>query len=62
MQTEGYQPATWVTEMLNSGSTSFYTVKDGATYYYNILTKLQTKVPGQDSFYILNNIRDNKKV
>ena len=62
MQTEGYQPAAWVTEMLTSGSTSFYTVKDGATYYYNISTKSQTKVPGQDSFIILNNIRDSKKV
>jgi 3-hydroxyacyl-CoA dehydrogenase len=62
MQTEGNQPAAWVTEMLSSGSTSFYTVKDGATYYYNISTKSQTKVPGQDSFIILNNIRDSKKV
>ncbi|WP_396141344.1 3-hydroxyacyl-CoA dehydrogenase NAD-binding domain-containing protein [Flavobacterium sp.] len=62
MQSEGYQPAAWVTEMLGSGSTSFYTVKEGATYYYNISTKSQTKVPGQDSFIILNNIRDSKKV
>ena len=62
MQSEGYQPAAWVTEMLTSGSTSFYTVKEGATYYYNISTKSQTKVPGQDSFIILNNIRDSKKV
>ena len=62
MQTEGNQPAAWVTEMLTSGSTSFYTVKDGATYYYNIQSKSQTKVPGQDSFIILNNIRDSKKV
>ena len=62
MQSEGYQPAAWVTEMLTSGSTSFYTLKEGATYYYNISTKSQTKVPGQDSFIILNNIRDSKKV
>lgn len=62
MQSEGYQPAAWVTEMLASGSTSFYTVKDGATYYYNIQSKSQTKVPGQDSFIILNNIRESKKV
>jgi 3-hydroxyacyl-CoA dehydrogenase len=62
MQTEGYQPASWVTEMLASGSTSFYTVKEGATYYYNIQSKSQTKVPGQDSFIILNNIRESKKV
>ena len=62
MQSEGYQPAAWVTEMLTTGSTSFYTIKDGATYYYNIQSKSQTKVPGQDSFIILNNIRDSKKV
>ncbi len=62
MQSEGYQPAVWVTEMLTCGSTSFYTVKEGATYYYNIQSKSQTKVPGQDSFIILNNIRDSKKV
>ena len=62
MQTEGYQPATWVTDMLASGSSSFYSIKEGATYYYNIQSKSQTKVPGQDSFIILNNIRDSKKV
>ncbi|MBF6641981.1 enoyl-CoA hydratase/isomerase family protein [Flavobacterium sp. J49] len=62
MQAEGYQPAAWVNEMFASGSTSFYTVKEGATYYYNIQTKSQTKVPGQDSFIILNNIRESKKV
>jgi 3-hydroxyacyl-CoA dehydrogenase len=62
MQAEGYQPAAWVTEMFASGSTSFYTVRDGATYYYDIQDKTQNKVPGQDSFIILNNIRESKKV
>lgn len=62
MQTEGYQPATWVSEMLATGNTSFYTIKEGTTYYYNIQSKSKTKVPGQDSLIILNNIRENKKV
>jgi 3-hydroxyacyl-CoA dehydrogenase len=62
MQAEGYQPAAWVTGMLASGSSSFYSIKEGATYFYNIPTKSQTKVPGQDSFIILNNIRESKKV
>jgi 3-hydroxyacyl-CoA dehydrogenase len=62
MQTEGYQPATWITDMLASGSSSFYSIKEGATYYYNVQSKSQTKVPGQDSFIILNNIRESKKV
>ena len=47
---------------LASGNKSFYTVKEGATYFYNIPTKSQVKVPGQDAFIILNNIRESKKV
>ncbi|QBZ98542.1 3-hydroxyacyl-CoA dehydrogenase/enoyl-CoA hydratase family protein [Flavobacterium sangjuense] len=62
MDAEGLKPAAWVNEMFTSGNTSFYTVKEGNTYYYNITTKSQTKVPGQDSFIILNNIRESKKV
>lgn len=62
MKAEGQEPAAWVTEMLASGSKNFYTVKEGNTYYYNIESKSQKKVPGQDSFIILNNIRESKKV
>ena len=62
MKAEGYEPAAWVNEMLASGNTSFYTVKNGATYYYGIPTKAQEKVPGQDAFIILNNIRESNKV
>ena len=62
MKVEGYEPAAWVTEMIASGNTSFYTVKEGATYYYAIPSKSQTKIPGQDAFIILNNIRESKKV
>tara|TARA_B100000953_G_scaffold262986_1_gene229462 strand:- start:348 stop:1493 length:1146 start_codon:yes stop_codon:yes gene_type:complete len=62
MKAEGYEPAAWVSEMLKNGSKSFYSVKDGNTYYYNIDDKKQTKVPGQDSFIILDNIRESKEV
>ncbi|WP_296146966.1 3-hydroxyacyl-CoA dehydrogenase/enoyl-CoA hydratase family protein [uncultured Flavobacterium sp.] len=62
MKAENLEPATWVTEMLASGNKSFYTIKDGATYYYDIASKSQKKIPGQDSFIILNNIRESKKV
>ena len=62
MKAEGYTPAAWVTEMLASGNSSFYTVKEGATHYYNTVSKSQVKVPGQDAFIILNNIRESKKV
>ena len=62
MKAEGYEAADWVREMLTSGNTSFYTVKEGNTYYYDIPSKSQVKVPGQDAFIILNNIRESKKI
>ena len=62
MKAEGYEPAAWVNDMLASGSTSFYTVKDGATYSYDIPKKAQEKIPGQDSFIILDNIRKSNEV
>lgn len=58
----GENVAEWVNEMLASGNKSFYTVKEGATYYYDIESKSQKKIPGQDAFIILNNIRDTKKI
>jgi 3-hydroxyacyl-CoA dehydrogenase len=62
MKAEGHEIATWVTEMLAKGETSFYTIKEGATYYYDIPAKAQTKKPGQDSFIILDNIRKTNEV
>jgi 3-hydroxyacyl-CoA dehydrogenase len=72
MKAEGKAPAAWVNEMLASGNSSFYTVKDGATYYYDIPTassedsskgeKNYRKIPGQDAFIILDNIRKSNEV
>lgn len=62
MKAEGEEPAAWVKEMLESGIKSFYTVKEGNTYYYDIPKKEQVKVPGQDAFIILDNIRESKEV
>lgn len=62
MEAENLQPAAWVNDMLASGITNFYTIKDGATYYYDIPSKSYQKVPGQDAFIILDNIRDTKVI
>jgi 3-hydroxyacyl-CoA dehydrogenase len=62
MKAEGKEPAAWVTEMVAKGETSFYTVKEGATYYYDVPAKSQIKKPGQDSFIILDNIRKTTEV
>ena len=62
MKEEGYEVADWVSEMLKNGNDSFYTVKDGNKYYYDISSKKQVKIPGQDAFIILDNIRESKTV
>ena len=62
MKAEGYEIATWVTAMLASGATSFYSINEGATFYYDIPTKSQVKKPGQDAFIILDNIRKTNEV
>jgi 3-hydroxyacyl-CoA dehydrogenase len=62
MKAEGLEPAAWVNQMLASGSKSFYSVKNGATYFYDIPKKSQEKIPGQDSFIILDNIRKSNEV
>jgi len=62
MKAEGLEPAAWVNDMIASGNTYFYTVKEGASYFYDIPSKKQTKIPGQDAFIILDNIRKTNEV
>lgn len=62
MKAEGYEVADWVAAMLSSGKDSFYTVKEGNTFYYDIPKKEYAKKPGQDGFIILDNIRESKEV
>ena len=69
IKNEGNAVADWVYDMLGTGTKSFYTIKDGATYFYDI-PKNQSggragsmeKVPGQDAFIILDNIRKSNEV
>ncbi|MFL9843654.1 3-hydroxyacyl-CoA dehydrogenase/enoyl-CoA hydratase family protein [Flavobacterium rhizosphaerae] len=62
IKAEGLNGASWVQEMLDAGIKNFYTVKEGNTYYYDIASKSHKKIPGQDAFIILNNIRESKKI
>ncbi len=62
IEAEDQSAAPWVKEMKESGVSSFYSVKDGATYYYDIGKKAMEKKPGQDAFIILDNIRKSNEV
>ncbi|WP_420602174.1 3-hydroxyacyl-CoA dehydrogenase/enoyl-CoA hydratase family protein [Flagellimonas sp.] len=62
IKAENLEVASWVNEMKESGTDAFYSVKGGATYYYDIPNKAMEKVPGQDAFIILDNIRKSNEV
>ena len=62
MKAEGYEVASWVNEMLSADKKSFYTIKDGNTYFYDIPKKEYVKKPGQGGFIILDNIRKSTAV
>ena len=62
IKAEGQEAAQWIHEMKDSGISSFYSVKEGNTYFYDISSKTMKKIPGQDAFIILDNIRKSKEV
>ncbi|MEM9685871.1 MAG: 3-hydroxyacyl-CoA dehydrogenase NAD-binding domain-containing protein [Bacteroidota bacterium] len=62
MKTEGCEPAAWVYNMLEAHKTSFYTVKEGKTYFYDSFKEDYVSVPGQEGFIILDNIRTTASV
>ncbi|MGW9686672.1 3-hydroxyacyl-CoA dehydrogenase/enoyl-CoA hydratase family protein [Flagellimonas sp. 2504JD1-5] len=62
IKAENLEAASWITDMKEAGIDSFYSVKDGATYFYDIPKKAMEKVPGQDAFIILDNIRKSNEV
>jgi 3-hydroxyacyl-CoA dehydrogenase len=62
MKDEGYEIADWVKKLSESDHKSFYHVKSGKTYFYDIDKKSHEKIPGQDAFIILDNIRESQEV
>ena len=62
IEAEGQKAADWVHEMKAAGINSFYSVQEGATFYYDIPKKAIEKKPGQDAFIILDNIRKSNEV
>ena len=61
-EAEKLEVAPWIKDMKAAGVESFYSVKDGASYFYDISSKGMAKIPGQDAFIILDNIRKSSEV
>jgi len=62
IEQEGDTAAPWVHDMVASGRTSFYEVKDSKLEYYSIPDKGLKPVPGQEGFIILDRIRPSTTV
>ncbi|MBZ9778910.1 3-hydroxyacyl-CoA dehydrogenase [Psychroflexus sp. CAK8W] len=62
MKDEGFEIADWVQILSEAKENSFYHVKSGKTYFYDIDKKSHEKIPGQDAFIILDNIRESHEV
>ncbi|GAA4426465.1 3-hydroxyacyl-CoA dehydrogenase/enoyl-CoA hydratase family protein [Pontibacter saemangeumensis] len=58
----GYEPAPWVTDMLEHQKESFYIVENGKRRYYDIQTKDYKTIPGAENFIILDNLRGSRTV
>jgi 3-hydroxyacyl-CoA dehydrogenase len=61
-ESEGYETANWVKQLVESGKESFYQIKDGKKFYYDLTKKDYEILPGQDAFIILDNIRKSNEI
>ncbi len=59
---DGQTVATWVTDMVAAGVTSFYKVEDNKSHYYSVSDKAYKELPGADDFIILDNLRSKTPV
>lgn len=57
MEKNGFQPASWVKEMLENGFSSFYKIEKGVKYYYDIPSKSYQPIPGREAYILLDNLR-----
>ncbi|MFD0766925.1 3-hydroxyacyl-CoA dehydrogenase NAD-binding domain-containing protein [Mucilaginibacter lutimaris] len=62
IEAEGYKPAQWVYDMLQSGAASFYKVENGKRLYYDIASKSYKIIPGTEDFIQLDNVRTTNTI
>lgn len=62
MEAAGHKPAQWVYDMLESGQTSFYEVKNNVPHVYAPASKTVESIPGADEIIKLDNYRSKEAV
>ena len=62
MKEQGFEPASWVEDMLAKGNTTFYKYEDGKKQYYDVPTGTYKTVPGTEGFILLDAYKSNNIV
>lgn len=62
VESEGFEVAAWVKEMVAAGITSFYKIEGGKKYYYDIEAKGYKVIPGTEDMVILDVLRDENVI
>jgi 3-hydroxyacyl-CoA dehydrogenase len=62
MRENGFEPATWVTEMIAKGCLSFYQTQNGVRQFYDLATKSYLNIPGAEKTIALAAFKPDKIV
>jgi 3-hydroxyacyl-CoA dehydrogenase len=62
MRENGFEPATWVTEMIAKGCLSFYQTQNGVRQFYDLATKSYLNIPGAEKTIALATFKPDKIV
>jgi 3-hydroxyacyl-CoA dehydrogenase len=58
IKTQGLPVASWVTDMLAAGHTSFYKTENNTAMYYDVATKAYVRMPGGTAFLVMKNFEN----
>lgn len=58
MKEAGYTVAGWVTEMIQNGAPSFYSIQNGKRLYYDVGSKAYKQIPGSEAFIVMKNFEN----
>ena len=62
MKDAGFEPASWVQEMVDAGFESFYSYENGKKMYYDIPSKSYKVIPGTEGLVFLDAFKENNVV
>ena len=62
IKASGKTVSPWISEMIESGFTSFYKIENGQKKFYDLKTKSYQPIPGTEDLIFLDNLRDSNTI